>query len=549
MSTIYTRATKGSALTWTEGDANITNLNNDKMEKSTPVLAGNLDVVTYSITTTTTNGNIVIEPNGTGDVHLVTDALRVGDLNTEARISTYGTGNLVLTTNEGNDPDPTITIGNGANANITLTPSGTGQINLGLTSLSTYKETIYAGGSQASAYTPNYSNGSVHTVTLTGNVTFAAPTNMPAGSSLTLILTQDGTGSRTGTWNASYKWMGGTPTLSTTATAIDVVNVFYDGTNYIAGISKQQASGGGLANVVEDTTPQLGGNLDVQANEITTSVTNGDIVIAPNGTGALKVQTEGMMIGAGTSLAGIVTPDNTSNLILATNDGTATASIQIIAGTNGNIELTPNGTGVVTVSTDLQVNAEGELRLADSDSSHYVGFKSPATVSTNKIWTLPSADGSANQVLSTNGSGTLSWATAGGSSVTMFSFRVSGMTLISGSTYRGDITEIYDPGNVLSITTNQFSLAAGTYLLLCNGHLVGTTNSLRMYNVTDSANISTVGGFDMSATTGGSLTTAGELSTGQQSAITLAATKTVEVRMTRSGAGDVTMSITFIKIA
>jgi hypothetical protein len=128
MSTITTRAVKGSLLTYTEVDTNFTNLNNDKMEKSTPVLAGNLDVATYSITTTTTNGNIVIEPNGTGDVHLVTDALRVGDLNTEARISTYGTGNLVLTTNEGNDPDPTITIGNGANANITITPTGTGYI-------------------------------------------------------------------------------------------------------------------------------------------------------------------------------------------------------------------------------------------------------------------------------------------------------------------------------------------------------------------------------------------------------------------------------------
>jgi len=128
MSTIYTRATKGSALTWTEGDANITNLNNDKIEKSAPVLAGNLDVATYSIITSTTNGNIVIEPNGSGDVHLVTDALRVGDLNTEARISTYGTGNLVLTTNEGNDPDPSITIGNGANGDITIAPTGTGKV-------------------------------------------------------------------------------------------------------------------------------------------------------------------------------------------------------------------------------------------------------------------------------------------------------------------------------------------------------------------------------------------------------------------------------------
>ena len=131
MTTIYTRATKGSALTWTEGDANVTNLNNDKIEDivedTTPQLGGNLDVNGNSIVSVS-NGNIAIAPNGTGHVHIVADALRLGDLNAEARISTYGTGNLVLTTNEGNDPDPTITIGNGANANITLAPSGTGTV-------------------------------------------------------------------------------------------------------------------------------------------------------------------------------------------------------------------------------------------------------------------------------------------------------------------------------------------------------------------------------------------------------------------------------------
>jgi hypothetical protein len=131
MTTIVTRAGKGSALTWTEGDANVTNLNTAKLENvvedTTPQLGGNLDVNGNSIVSVS-NGDITIAPNGTGDVHLVTDAVRVGDLNTEARISTYGTGNLVLTTNEGNDPDPTITIGNGANADITLTPSGTGKV-------------------------------------------------------------------------------------------------------------------------------------------------------------------------------------------------------------------------------------------------------------------------------------------------------------------------------------------------------------------------------------------------------------------------------------
>ena len=67
-----------------------------------------------------------------------------------------------------------------------------------------------------------------------------------------------------------------------------------------------------------------------------------------------------------------------------------------------------------TSSEHLTLNATKEFRLADTDSTHYVGFKAPGTVSANKIWTLPSEDGTANQVLKTDGSGTLSWATAGG---------------------------------------------------------------------------------------------------------------------------------------
>ena len=59
-----------------------------------------------------------------------------------------------------------------------------------------------------------------------------------------------------------------------------------------------------------------------------------------------------------------------------------------------------------------------DVRLKDSDGSHYVGFQAPTTVSTNKVWTLPAADGSASQYLQTNGSGVLSWAsvTIGGGS-------------------------------------------------------------------------------------------------------------------------------------
>ena len=61
---------------------------------------------------------------------------------------------------------------------------------------------------------------------------------------------------------------------------------------------------------------------------------------------------------------------------------------------------------------EIRVNATGELKLYDSDDSNYVSFKSGGTVSSNVTWTLPTADGSSGQVLTTNGSGTLSWATA-----------------------------------------------------------------------------------------------------------------------------------------
>jgi hypothetical protein len=61
--------------------------------------------------------------------------------------------------------------------------------------------------------------------------------------------------------------------------------------------------------------------------------------------------------------------------------------------------------------SNLQIGAQGDLRFADSDSTNWVAFQSPATVVTNVTWTLPDADGTSGQVLQTNGSGTLSWST------------------------------------------------------------------------------------------------------------------------------------------
>jgi hypothetical protein len=92
--------------------------------------------------------------------------------------------------------------------------------------------------------------------------------------------------------------------------------------------------------------------------------------------------------------------------------GIQVSSTTLTAADNADITIDPSGTGIVKIAGDAQLQAQGDLRFADSDSSNWVAFQAPATIATNVTWTLPATDGSSNQVLTTNASGTLSWSTA-----------------------------------------------------------------------------------------------------------------------------------------
>tara|TARA_Y100001963_G_scaffold22284_1_gene29177 strand:+ start:168 stop:3977 length:3810 start_codon:yes stop_codon:yes gene_type:complete len=303
----------------------------------------------------------------------------------------------------------------------------------------------------------------------------------------------------------------------------------------------EAASGGsGISNVVEDTTPQLGGNLDVQASEITTSTTNGNVKLTPNGTGLLEVKgntnpgtiqlncennSHGVKIkspphsaaqtytltlpssivdGAylktdsngdlsfatptdatklpltGGTITGDLTLDNATNagkditwdesadslifsddtklkfgaggdleiwhqsttsgdyaanstyiretgasnlyiqgdsIYLQKPDGTnflATAGDYTYLWYGSNYKLMTSATGVVVFNNNT---TGGSILLAEGlgeAGNNSVGFKAPDSLSGSTVWTLPSADGSANQVLKTDGSGTLSWVAQSG---------------------------------------------------------------------------------------------------------------------------------------
>jgi hypothetical protein len=81
----------------------------------------------------------------------------------------------------------------------------------------------------------------------------------------------------------------------------------------------------------------------------------------------------------------------------------------VTAAEDQNITLSPTGTGSLVITANAQLQAQSDLRFADLDSSNWVAFQAPATITSNVTWTLPSADGTNNQVLTTNASGTLSW--------------------------------------------------------------------------------------------------------------------------------------------
>ena len=104
---------------------------------------------------------------------------------------------------------------------------------------------------------------------------------------------------------------------------------------------------GAIANVVEDTTPQLGGNLDVNGQDIV-STSSADIDIIPNGTGDINLGADTVQVGDNDADATLTT-QGTGDLILNTNNGTNAGNITLLDGANGNINLAPNGTGEIVV--------------------------------------------------------------------------------------------------------------------------------------------------------------------------------------------------------
>jgi hypothetical protein len=311
MTTIVTRAGKGSALTFTEMDNNLTNLNTNKLEAANlttytgnitadiinaktignvgtelygGIQDGNQGAITQvgSLTTldvtgiVTTGANVDVSGNLSASSASITNQLVTSNFTATGAglIETATAGSLTVNTTIAADTVNAATIGNAlavftaenittvsltstdwldaanirassiGNAGATITANSVTANSITVTetltaansALQRYQETVVTLGNVSGTFTPNLANGTIQTLTLTGNLTFSQFLNPTSGQSAVFILTQDTTGSRLLTSN--MRFAGNSRTLTTTANAVDIMSVAYIGTTYYAALTK-----------------------------------------------------------------------------------------------------------------------------------------------------------------------------------------------------------------------------------------------------------------------------------------------------------------------
>jgi hypothetical protein len=165
----------------------------------------------------------------------------------------------------------------------------------------------------------------------------------------------------------------------------------------------------------------------LSATTVTLTVPNieKDYVIINNSGGTVTVSSGGattVNIGTGSKNYVIVDPTTTSviSAVPAASPGGATTNVQYNNGGAfaGNTNFTYDGTTVTilnaTFSSTANLLTQSELRFQDTSGGQYVGLRASTTIATSFTLNLPTTSGAANQVIQTDGSGNLSFATVSG---------------------------------------------------------------------------------------------------------------------------------------
>ena len=176
---------------------------------------------------------------------------------------------------------------------------------------------------------------------------------------------------------------------------------------------------------------------------------NGNIAVKPNGTGEVDISKvdidggaiDGTAIGASSASTGAFS--------------TVTASGAVTANANLSVKNGATSAGTVTLYED------------SDDGSNYAGLKA-GTMASDVTWTLPTADGTSGQVISTDGSGALSWSSVSGGSLTNATTSIGTGSATANLASDGDYDLVLKTGNS---TTGSITITDGA-----NGNITVTPN-------------------------------------------------------------------------
>lgn len=294
-----------------------------------------------------TNGasaNILITPNAAGDVYLESDTVYVGDNGSAATVSTYGNAQMTISNGSGSDnividPSSGTTLNDGhmilgrVNTNAILTTNGTGQLDIRT-------------GSHPTSANINLQDGANGNITIDTDGTGQVVVNADVDVNGTIYLDQ---------LQVDNININGNTISSTNTNGNIIVQPNGTGAVQLTSSTVQVGTGSATSTITSNGNSDLVLNTNNGSN--TGSITiadgvNGNIDIITNGTGDINLNTDAVRVGTGSG-TGIISSVGAQDLLLQTNDGTNSGTITIADAANGNITVAPNGTGALISSKNI----------------------------------------------------------------------------------------------------------------------------------------------------------------------------------------------------
>ena len=419
---------------------------NTSMAANTTNIATNTSAIA-SEATTARAAELTLTNNVAANISSITsNTTSINNLNTNvvSNISSITSLNTIITAAT-----------NSNTVNTIVKRDASGNFSAGTINATSINTPIYASAPQSlideSTISWNPTLGLNASVTLGGNRTLSFFSTPTAGSYGTLVVTQDATGGRTLTLpSTANKVLGSSSTttiaLSTSANAKDILNFYYDGTNCYWNIG--QGYGSAATAPLTLTTTGTGAatlsgttlNIPVASATVNAGSISGTIALANGGTGASSQQASINAL-TGTQSSGKYLRSDGTNATLTTIQAADVPTLN--QSTTGNA-ATATTAGNITATSNSSLTSLSNLNTVGTITSGTISvttnIKTSSTLTTGTV-TYPNTHGTTGQVLSTTGSGTLTWTTpsSGGAG--------------SGGHYVG---EVYGGGIVFYITTGGY---------------------------------------------------------------------------------------------